>query len=458
MRSLPTALAVAGCLLALPSAADAAITLGAHPDGVLEGTSTSCPAGCTIVQDRNANEQMRVPASLGAQGVVVSWHVRGHGQARLERVSLDGAGTGTAVSATDAMELTGANQQIPAALPVRAGDAIGLELGAGATVDSVQLGFGDSILRWDPALAGTPRAGTEAEGTVIAFQAEIEPDADADGLGDETQDVCVNCGGGTTPPPADLPGGGIAPHSDPPAEDPYAAIRNGGPTATIAKAATRKGKKVSVTVTNPYAFALKGTLQLKRGRKVVAKAALKLAARASRTLKLRVRKPGRSLLAVATLRGPVGVARRTTAALSVTAAKPAKPGKPGQGGVDGTYRGSGAGADWVMVIRKGIVESFNGSISIYCTKAGEQQNLSFGMLGDDPEPPVAADGSFAWEATKGYGFDKLKFDGVAKGGRVTGKMMVESRPLIQGVSPITGLPRLEAEYCFAGREYTLTKD
>ena len=37
-------------------------------------------------------------------------------------------------------------------------------------------------------------------------------------------------------------------------------------------------------------------------------------------------------------------------------------------------------------------------------------------------------------------------------------MMVESRPLIQGVSPVTGLPRLEAEYCFAGRDYTLTKD
>src|SRR5215210_6129325 len=99
MRSLPSALAVAGCLLALPAAADAATTLGAHPDSVLEGTSTSCPGGCTIVQDRNANEQLRVPASLGAQGVVVAWHVRGHGQARLQRIPLDGAaGTGTAVS------------------------------------------------------------------------------------------------------------------------------------------------------------------------------------------------------------------------------------------------------------------------------------------------------------------------------------------------------------------------
>jgi hypothetical protein len=41
---------------------------------------------------------------------------------------------------------------------------------------------------------------------------------------------------------------------------------------------------------------------------------------------------------------------------------------------------------------------------------------------------------------------------------VTGKMMAESRPMRQGVSPVSGLPRIEFDYCFAGREYTLTKD
>ena len=88
-----------------------------------------------------------------------------------------------------------------------------------------------------------------------------------------------------------------------------------------------------------------------------------------------------------------------------------------------------------MIIKQGIVTNFNGSITIYCTKAGEQQSHTFAMIGDDPDPSVAADGSFAWEATSGYGFDKLKFDGVAKGGRVTGKMVAESRPLIQGTEP-----------------------
>ena len=103
MRTLPLALAALGCALALPAAANAAYDLGVHPDGVLEGTSTTCATGCTIVQDWNANEQLRVPGWLADQSVVVRWRVRGGGgQARLQRVALDGARTASALAATDA--------------------------------------------------------------------------------------------------------------------------------------------------------------------------------------------------------------------------------------------------------------------------------------------------------------------------------------------------------------------
>lgn len=451
MRKLSAALAAIGCALALPAAADAAHELGSHPNGILEGAFTDCPAGCTIVQDVNANEQMRVPGWLGEHGVVVGWRVRGEGgQARLQRVALDGR-SGRAGEATAPVTLTGAVQEIAARLPVRAGDALGLTLSAGARVSSVDLGFGESTLTWEPALGATARPGAETPGNAIAFQAVIEPDADADGLGDETQDDCV---GDCTPTPPPAPPDTPEPPADPAPTDPYAEIRSSGPKATITPTATKKGSKVSVTVANPYAFALNGTLQLKRGKKVVAKAKLKLAANATKTLKLKVKRPGKSLTAVATLKGPVGKARKTTAKLKI--GKPAKPGKPGS--IDGTYRGSGAGADWVMVINGGVVTNFNGTISTYCTKAGKQQNHAFAMVADDPDPKVAADGSFSWEATRGYGFDKLKFSGVVANGKVTGNMMVESRPPINGVSPVSGLPRIEFEYCFAGRDYTLTKD
>ena len=149
----------------------------------------------------------------------------------------------------------------------------------------------------------------------------IEPDVDADGLGDETQDACVKCGADQpAPPPDPTP----APTPTPPGPtDPYAEIRTAGPKATIAPAATKKGTKVAVTVTNPYAFALSGDLKLKRGKKVVAKAKLKLAANATRTVSVKVSRPGSSLTAAVTLRGPVGKARTTTA--KVKLGKPASP-------------------------------------------------------------------------------------------------------------------------------------
>lgn len=454
MRTLTLALAALGCALALPGAASAAYSLGNHPDGILEGTSTACAGGCTIVQDWEANEQQRVPGWLGEHQVVVQWRVRGDGgQARLQRVTVGAGGAASASATTDSVQLTGVMQELPAALPVRAGDAIGLALTPGASVDSVDLGLGESTLTYAPALDDTPRGGVETEGAAIAFEAVLEPDADADGLGDETQDSCVNCVEiNPTPTPSPTPVV-PAPTPDPAPADPYAELRTGGPKATIAPTATKKGTKVSVTVSNPYAFAVSGKLQLKRGKKVVATAKLKLAANATRAVTLKVRKPGKSLTAAVTLRGPVGKQRTTTAKVKVSTSKPGKSG----GGIDGTYRGTGAGADWVLVIAGGVVTNFNGSISTYCTKAGKQQNHSFAMIGDDPDPKVAASGAFAWEATSGYGFDKLKFDGVVSGTSITGKLMVESRPPINGADPVSGMPRIEFEYCFAGRDYTLTK-
>lgn len=129
MRTLTLALAALCCALALPNAASAAYSLGNHPDGILEGTSTACAGGCTIVQDWEANEQQRVPGWLGEHQVVVQWRVRGDGgQARLQRVTMGAGGAASARATTDSVQLTGVLQELPAALPVRAGDAIGLAL------------------------------------------------------------------------------------------------------------------------------------------------------------------------------------------------------------------------------------------------------------------------------------------------------------------------------------------
>ena len=80
------------------------------------------------------------------------------------------------------------------------------------------------------------------------------------------------------------------------------------------------------------------------------------------------------------------------------------------------------------------MRNFNGTMTLYCTKQKTQETVTFAMVGSDPKPHVAADGTFAWEATKDYGLQKLRFSG-----------------------RVTGMPRIVPEYCFAGADYTLTR-
>ena len=104
------------------------------------------------------------------------------------------------------------------------------------------------------------------------------------------------------------------------------------------------------------------------------------------------------------------------------------------------------------MVAEGKVTAFNGQISTYCTASEEQKTVAFGMFGDDPDPVVGADGSFAYEATTGYGFVKLKYEGRLSGDTLTGKLVVEDR------SPIsTSDGRLEFDYCFAGADWTATR-
>jgi hypothetical protein len=427
--------------LAVPAAAQASERVGVDPDAVYGATPQTCDDGCTIVQDVNANLAVRVPALAGGRGVITSWKVRGSdGSARLRRV--EGV---TARGATAWATLTGDDQTAAASLPVRSGDRIGVDLSAGATIAGDESFYGDTALAWKPALGDSETSNPDDEiGGYVAYQAIVEPDVDGDGRGDETQDTCVRCGGGgvkTPPPPAP--------------EDPYAAVRKAGPRVALPGSGSLAKRNVSVTVSNPYAFALTGKLTLKKGRKVAARARVKLAASESRTVNLTVkralaRKRKLKLTAIAVMKAPVGKARTTRRKLTVTKLRPAK-------GVNGKYGGSGLSAGWVMVIENGVVENFNGSMTLYCTKQKEQETVTFAMVGDDPKPHVATDGTFAWEATKNYGFQKLKFSGRVSGGQVTGKIVVEDRPLIPGTDPVTGMPRIEAEYCFAGADYTLTR-
>jgi hypothetical protein len=175
--------------------------------------------------------------------------------------------------------------------PINAGDYVGLE---GQSIDArigiAALGMtGDAVAAWsyvpDGHLAAPVAYGF---GGTIAYNADVEPDADHDGYGDETQDACpgdARTQGACTPPTP-------APASTPAAPAPVADT-----TPPILRASTRRAKltkrgAISFVVTsgeNATGQAT-GTIRLPRRAKAVRflrrTVALVAGARAKITLRL----------------------------------------------------------------------------------------------------------------------------------------------------------------------------
>lgn len=488
------ALGVLALVLLTPTAADASTTWGHAPSDPPE--AIACASSCTIAQARDANQDLADVLSDG-RGVVTGWRVTGEGgQARLRLVG------GSAATGWVALPATGTQ---PASLPVRAGQLVGLDARDGAAIGFAPPLFSsdaDVVRAWAPALPdGSPLAGGASEEGTAALELDVEPDADADGLGDETQDPD---GGAPAPPPVPDPGPPAPPAGGGPvgggpvgggpvgggtvqtgtAKTPKAGpkVPKAGPRLTLpgTASATAKGT-VTVPLKNGYGQALKGRITLKQGRRTVGSATVSLPADASRDVRVRLTKAARATLkrkrrlaltAAVRAKGPGGRHRTTTKRLT------AKVGKGGgttggggstgggggsAGGGGGTTGGTGGGqaptfdgtyraADGqTMVVADGKVTSFNGTLTLYCTKSGKQKTSSYAMVADDPDPSVAPDGTFAWEATAGYGFEKLKYDGRISGDTATGRLSVEDR------SPLLGTGRFEFDYCFAGKEWSLSR-
>ena len=84
-----------------------------------------------------------------------------------------------------------------ASFPVRSGERIGVDLSAGATIAGDESLYGDTLFTYKPALGDAESSQPDGQFSgYVAYQAIVEPDADGDGRGDDTQDTCVACGGG----------------------------------------------------------------------------------------------------------------------------------------------------------------------------------------------------------------------------------------------------------------------
>ena len=195
---------VSAALVALSAAslADGAVTIGGDlttdaPRGVVQCLSTPC-----TVSQRAVPTSSQAPGGLTAptDGVVVRWRldVGSLTTPTTLRILREGpkpfddffaVGTGQPTVIPTANQLSTFEMR----LPIQAGDRLGIDCCAAAYLDAFALTTDAPLYYWSPALldGATPSvANGEYTEHEVLLNADIEPDVDADGFGDETQDQC----------------------------------------------------------------------------------------------------------------------------------------------------------------------------------------------------------------------------------------------------------------------------
>lgn len=205
-------LAVFAAVLAIPASSQAAVTIGSKLAGTPGTLNCDVTQLCTVAQAKLATA-LQAPGGLSApsDGVVTRFRVKS-GPTSTKPVFLrvirltppndpNLTATGVRTSAGFTPPPSSISPDFPVRLPILAGDRIALDVGPGATNDLLVVPGGgtDSIGFWGVSGFGglplgdgdTPRhPDTFAAPRLLMLQADIEPDADGDRFGDETQDLC----------------------------------------------------------------------------------------------------------------------------------------------------------------------------------------------------------------------------------------------------------------------------
>ncbi len=188
-RAAATLVAALG-LLAVPAGSSAATTIGSDLAPDATANIPECGGLCTYGQISLANQ---VPGGLVSptDGVVVRWRLKAGsvgGTVSLRVLRQSGAGSYQGVGRSAPEVVQGELNTWSTRLPIRAGDRLGIDNA------SQGLYFGGSsglTFHWMPALGeGESRERTGSKGYQLLLNADVEPDADRDAFGDETQDQC----------------------------------------------------------------------------------------------------------------------------------------------------------------------------------------------------------------------------------------------------------------------------
>jgi uncharacterized repeat protein (TIGR01451 family) len=208
LRSGRTWLAAAAAVLGLalaPAGASAVTTIGSDLTRTPTYANTCSGNSSDTCTWSNITIPMR-PAQAPSSGVIVRWRVRGatdnagFASATLRVIHKTSNGppalyqrtSDSSVGALPVGAVATSTFAVNPGMPIGAGDQVGLEgQFAHWTIFAVHTG-GNSI-RWFPALGTTPTPSTFSNpDSEMTVNADVEPDADRDGYGDETQDQCPN--------------------------------------------------------------------------------------------------------------------------------------------------------------------------------------------------------------------------------------------------------------------------
>jgi hypothetical protein len=196
----------------------AAVTVGSNlsnpPDNTRCFPLTEGTISCTLAQTSLPGPST-APGGLTSpiDGVVVRWRIElggalPHTTAAAGRLRVLRGDLGAGSSASENLLLSAGTYTFPTRLPVRSGDRIGLDttvsgdsncggLPCGLYFVHVNAGAESTYDFWEPPLADgetrfptVPSTEPSNAETELLLNADIEPDVDHDGFGDETQDFC----------------------------------------------------------------------------------------------------------------------------------------------------------------------------------------------------------------------------------------------------------------------------
>jgi hypothetical protein len=201
-------------VVVFPSTASGAVTVGSNlasvPNNSICAPVSATPLSCTTAlaflppANREAGGY-----KAGVNGVIVSWSVR-TGPSTVDhtvRLRVIRGTTGAGTGELETLPKTAGVYAYPARLPIGVEDLIGIDtlnVLQGFPVPIIRTSAGPTLDYWNALLAdGETREPTTNEfAAELLMNATIEPDADGDGFGDETQDQCPSSADtqGTCPP------------------------------------------------------------------------------------------------------------------------------------------------------------------------------------------------------------------------------------------------------------------